>query len=183
MAINYAAPPDPLNLAAKRPRAYPPYSINCGRITRRTLNFCRTVGGYRHGIHRGRVRVRLLRARSHLLEMAGHPDRRVGRYIARTQSVAAVAFRSWLADPAALDVHDQPLRFVRVAAGVPTSAWTRIHTIEFHAASVLQIRAPSDHAGFRDRFLGDSAYVGRTPRVFDCDHRVHPGRNPLGGTR
>jgi protein-S-isoprenylcysteine O-methyltransferase Ste14 len=57
------------------------------------------------------VLISSLLLNSYLLEMAGHRDGRLGRNVAGAQDDPASSLRAWLANRAALDVHDQPLLF------------------------------------------------------------------------
>jgi hypothetical protein len=129
------------------------------------------------------VLISSLLLNSYLLEMAGHRDGRLGRNVAGAQDDPASSLRAWLANRAALDVHDQPLRSVWVAAGVPADAWTRLHVIAVHATSILQVCAPPDHAGLCDCLLGNSAHVCRAPRVLDRNYGIHLNWDFLRGTR
>ena len=79
----------------------------------------------------------------------------------------------------AADQHlsDQPLRVVRVAAGVRAAAWPHPAGTGIQDAVSLSSRAPSDLSRIPARLLGDAAHDRGSSSFCRGDHRLHSDRH------
>ncbi len=86
-------------------------------------------------------------------------------------------------DRAALDIHDRPLRPVRLATGVSGMARTAVFRRHISHAAALPTGASPVDARLRRRVLGDADHDSRAPTL-RCRHNwLHSDRAAAGGAR
>ena len=99
---------------------------------------------------------------------------------------SATAVLAGLGNRLGVDVHDQSLRSLRPKAGVPglgvaSPATPNSHFVRHCCIGLCVVSSP--HAGIHCRVLGQPKDDRRPPALRNSDHRLHPHRPTVGGTR